>query len=576
MRLHARSFIDVTGKIRSGLGPPAWRALAGASILCTSLCTPALFAQQSPPPTYAVDGTVLDSLTRQPIARALVDGQNDAVLTDSEGRFELHLPAGVNPISVRRPGYQGSTHGGMTTAIMVRENMSPLTFHLTPSAGITGHVSLATGDAADGFPLTLYRRRSFNGHTQWLSSGVTSTGSDGVFHFVALDAPGSYVLCSAPSPDRNASGQNAPINAPISGYPGLCFPGGADLTSAIAVPLTLAPGQQAQVEISLPRAMFYPVSISVAAGSGNVNTSFPQIFDRSGLPMTSGISRNQKTGTFEVALPNGSYYAEVNVWGATRLYGRLDFTVAGAPLAGLTVVPMPQRPITVQVSREFTANPQQGPGGQTVGLWGNDSGIGMTMRPADNPLVGDMGVNLRRSPDSGLLEMYVPSQGTYWLEPQAFGTDVYVSSMTSGNTDLLQQPLVIGPDNGAPEIGITLRNDVGWLECSAKAPVAATPAADTTDAELRPVFVYAIPQSPNPRRIYQSVTQVPNGANFPLPLPPGNYLVVAFDQDHEIDLDDREEMSKLASQGQTVTIEPGATMQLQVAPISADEQEAQQ
>lgn len=572
MRLHARSFIDVTGKIPAVPGSAAGRVLVVAAILCT----PGLFAQQSPP-TYAVDGTVLDSLTQQPIARALVEGRDDAVLTDSEGRFELHLPAGVAPISVRRPGYQGSGFGvtGTSTLIAVREKMSPLTLHLTPSAGITGQVSLASGDAADGLRLMLYRKRSFNGHTQWLPSGGVETGSDGAFHFVGLDAPGSYVVCSVPSPDRNGiSGQNASV----FGYPGLCYPGGGDVNAAIAAPLTLTPGQQAQVEISLPRQRFYPVSISVAAGSGNVNSSFPQIFDRSGLPMNFEIHRSRQTGTFETALPNGSYYAEVQVWGTPRLYGRLDFTVAGAPLAGLTVVPVPLRPIAVQVDREFTANPQQGPGGSATVHWnGNrEPGISMSIRSADNPLGGDMGVNMQRSSDTGIYEMEMPSQGTYWLEPQVYGATAYVSSMTSGNTDLLQQPLVVGPGNTAPDIEITLRNDVGWLECNAKASAAETPAADASDTELHPIFVYAIPQLPNPRRVYQSVAQLPNGASFPLALPPGSYLVVAFDQSRDIDLDDRDEMSKLASQGQTVTIEPGATAQLQVAPMSNNEQEAAQ
>ena len=54
---------------------------------------------------YPVKGVVLNSVTHQPVARALVDAHEAAVLTDNDGRFELSLPAGGAQISVRRPGY---------------------------------------------------------------------------------------------------------------------------------------------------------------------------------------------------------------------------------------------------------------------------------------------------------------------------------------------------------------------------------------------------------------------------------------------------------------------------------------
>ena len=62
----------------------------------------------------------------------------------------------------------------------------------------------------------------------------------------------------------------------------------------------------------------------------------------------------------------------------------------------------------------------------------------------------------------------------------------------------------------------------------------------------------------------------------PLPLPPGKYLVLAFEKQREIDLDDAEAMSRLAAQGQTVTIQPGATLDLQVDPIRDGDEEAPQ
>jgi hypothetical protein len=67
-----------------------------ASIRCVAQTTPAMFT---------VSGVVKNSLTGQPIPRALVNAQTDAVLTDSEGRFELRLQEGGAWLQVRRPGY---------------------------------------------------------------------------------------------------------------------------------------------------------------------------------------------------------------------------------------------------------------------------------------------------------------------------------------------------------------------------------------------------------------------------------------------------------------------------------------
>jgi hypothetical protein len=59
-------------------------------------------------------------------------------------------------------------------------------------------------------------------------------------------------------------------------------------------------------------------------------------------------------------------------------------------------------------------------------------------------------------------------------------------------------------------------------------------------------------------------------------LPPGKYLVVGFEKAREIDLDNADAMSRLAAKGQTVTIQAGATLNLQVDPIGDGEEEAAQ
>lgn len=261
-------------------------------------------AAQDAPATFPVDGVVENRLTHQPIARALVESASDAVLTDNEGRFELHLPNGNAYLSARRPGYQGMGDGRPPAqlGVNVSANMPPLTIALTPAASITGHVTLSTGDEADGLQFTLFSRQIEQGHSHWRSVGNAVTDNDGTFHLPALAAPAAYILCTEHSLDREVVPSQ---DAPIFGFPAACYPGGTDLNSAIAAPLALTPGQQAQIEISLTRQRFYPVSISVAGPT--VTRPLPvQIFDRSGRPSNFSLSFNNRNGTWESMLPNGT------------------------------------------------------------------------------------------------------------------------------------------------------------------------------------------------------------------------------------------------------------------------------
>jgi hypothetical protein len=578
MRFAVSSFTQVARRIAAPSAPIAFQVLIGASIFWAQASLAPLCAAQETPATYPVDGVVENSLTREPIARALVQSNQDAVLTDSNGHFVLQLPAGAARITVRRPGYEGGTYGVRETMHIVKvgPGISPLTFFLTPSAGITAHVTLSSGDAADGLQFMLYRKRIVDGRSRWMQEGNWATGSDGVLRLPSLEAPASYVLCSSPSPDHLST---TGARAQVSGYPAACYPGGADLASATASPLRLAPGQQAQMEISLTRQPFYPITISVAGST--IHPGVPQVFDRSGRPMTFAMNTNQN-GSFQVSLPNGSYYAEVRSWGPSEFYAGRDFTVSGAPV-GLTLVPTPTHQITVEVHTEFTANPDRSPspvihmGIVGAGNRAVEPPINLSLIPADKPLAGPFGVNFRHpegSSDSNLYEMDAPTQGTYWIEASRF--DSYVSSMTSGATDLLREPLVISAGSSVQPIEITLRNDVGWLQLSARAPSVEASTDSSGAGDLSPVSFYCIPLSPNQRRIYQAAVQAPFQETASLPLPPGSYSVVAFENEHEIDLDDQDEMSRLATHAQTITIQPGATAEIQMDPISGGEQEASQ
>jgi len=553
-------------------------ATAGCAFALISPYRPARSQEQPPSDTvtYPVDGVVENSLTHQPIARVLVSSMSDEVLSDNEGRFELHLPAGMGEIRLRRPGYGGGGFMSMMMPdmphrIIVAAGMAPLILYLTPAASIVAHVTLSSGDEPDGVRFTLYRRQAVNLYAQWAPIGNTVSDSQGDVRFPALSAPASYVFCSAASSDH--AGPAAP-GVRVYGYPGLCFPGGIDFASAIAAPLKLGPGQDAEFDVALDRQPFYPVTISVS-GAGQNPAPFIQVHTASGEPTDFATYRDGPNGPTVFHLPNGSYYAEASAGRGldSRRYARVDFTVAGGPVSGLMLVPVPVQPLSVEIRRDFTASTgedSQPPAGfRLPGNFPNDSGLPDDSSPAVNislvpPLDTAMGSVLggalrhATSAPEGDYLWDITAQGRFRVQVNSFGP-YYVSSITMGATDLARDLLVIGPGGSTQPIEIVLRNDFGQLLCTYAPPPSSSAPSAPAAIDFNPVFVYAIPLFPSVERLHQGIARAAGQPSIPLALPPGSYLVVAALGPQQIDLDDAPLMSRLNAAGQKVTIQPGQT-----------------
>ena len=153
--------------------------------------------------TYPVHGVVLDSITHQPIARALVEEQSDAALTDSNGRFELQLPSQIVTITARRPGYDAQSDA--TRTLQVSASTPEVTFQLTPHAFITGHLELPDEADAAGMQVAAYRARMRHGVRTWEFAGAAIARSDGSFRLVPPQS-GIFILRTYPVAEN--SGQS--------------------------------------------------------------------------------------------------------------------------------------------------------------------------------------------------------------------------------------------------------------------------------------------------------------------------------------------------------------------------------
>jgi hypothetical protein len=545
-----------------------YRVRAGFATICAlGTLILACHAQESPA-TYPVRGVVLNSLTKRPIARALVDGQSDAALTDNDGRFEINLTEGMTQINVRRPGYNNST-GAMMMAhpVKVGPDMHELTFYLTPQASIVVHVAVSGGDAADGIRFIAYRKRINQGHGMWAMQGSYTTDSDGNLRLMNLDAPAAYILCSTPAEESTAP---ARLGKTIYGYPPVCYPGVTDLSTAS--PLPVSPGQQVEAEINLARQPFYPVSILLpnrAQGQPTGVTIADQSWGGIGFPAR--VTSQQ--GIAEANLPNGHYYAESRSNnGKTVSYGRVDFQVTGGPVMGLSLVVHPLNPIVVEIHRDFTANQPTNSGGFGYSQFGglvsleNDTnpGLNLNLIPVESSRLS-MGNSPLRHPDSSSdsshFEMDNVLPGTYRVETSAYTG--YVASIGSGGADLAREPLVVGAGGAVAPIEITLRNDSGSISGTVNQSSPPNSASSSGAGETSMIFAYAVPQFPTTAQIAMSVIMGSGQINFGN-LAPGTYRVAAFDRPEEIDVDDPQTMARLTSQGQAVTVDAGSTASVQL------------
>jgi Carboxypeptidase regulatory-like domain len=163
-------------------------------------------------------GSVMDTVTKKPIAGALVDLDGDPPRqgsspaaghqqnargaeqrTDANGEFTFrHVSWDSHFFSLTKNGYTSATDDGIEYSsyeVHPGQQMGPLRMFLTPAAELAGHVTSDTGAALKGVALTLYSERAEDGRRVWMRQKETSTDAQGFYSFPGLKY-GHYVVVS--------------------------------------------------------------------------------------------------------------------------------------------------------------------------------------------------------------------------------------------------------------------------------------------------------------------------------------------------------------------------------------------
>jgi hypothetical protein len=535
------------------------------AITLFSSAFPKLEAQSATPIELPdrIRGVVINSVTHEPISRALVLSPDNsfATMTDDRGRFEFTFPPSesqqapaFNTGNVRiYQGFQRTSDNPTAftstrpTALTARKvgflnreipldisdlnsAQQILTISLVPEARIVGHVTLTSSDGSDKMRVSLYRRNVRERQEHWDLVSNTMTRADGEFRLADL-SPGSYKLLTLEQLDLDPLTFDP--RGQLFGFPPLYYPSASDFDTAAII--RLAPGETFQPTMSPTKRAYYRVKLELTSPPAEPRIQiyvWPQAHPGPGY----ALGYNRRDGAIEGSLPDGTYTLKVTNYGAPMMAGELNFTVGGAPVSGPAVTLVSGISIPINVREEFQHN-QTSPAPDFSTTFTGPSAVAPNARrpnylqvmlwPDEQFGLSSQPVSLRPptgpEDESLIIDNVLP--GRYRV---IVNTSVgYVASVVSGNTDLLHQPLVVGIGGSVPALEIIMRDDGAEVDGTIDST---NGTAEPSTATTQPLgFVCLAPTDRMDDRCKIAWTNVDGTFTFQQ-IAPGSYRALAMDR----------------------------------------------
>ncbi|HTZ46286.1 MAG TPA: hypothetical protein VMH20_01750 [Verrucomicrobiae bacterium] len=493
-------------------------------------------------------GQVLNSVTKEPVPHALVTlmGQQYAMFTDDQGRYEFQIHAGgkmglvvargspsgsvfINRlVTARKPGYLDSqrTARSATRPRSTRETSSDMTIYLVPEALLVGHVDVPGSEGEVRIDCELYRREMHGGRQVWSTSGSSTTWGNGECRFSDL-SEGTYKLITREQMDRDSLAQVP--GGPLFGYPPVYYPNTTDFSAAGDI--AVKAGQTAQVNVTVARHAYFPVRL----GTRNAPLGLPvtlTVWPMGHWGPGWSLGYNPAEQTIEGMLPSGNYTVEAYSRGEPGATGIANFSVKGAPVEGPGLIFVPNPSITVTVRQEFYAN-------RGTSDNGDASNPRVAARRAGNIHIALSALDESGAPQDVQAQPVEGSQGREYTIPSVcpgrYRVDVsvasggYTAAIESGGKDLMNQPLVVPLGGAVPPIEITTRDD--GAEVDGTVTDSSSDGASVSGMQtVSQHFIYLVPAN----GAQGQMTVVAENGNFSFTqIPPGDYFLVAFAEQQE-------------------------------------------
>ncbi len=494
------------------------------------------------PKAYSYSGQVVNSVTGEPISRALVQlGSQHGALTDHNGNFEFDdVVEDGGAAYASKPGYFPKDSVAITQS-------GPVILRLIPEAIVSGTVTDQNGQPIQDLPIHLKSLDVRNGLTHWRQIQSTTTNVEGEFRFAELQA-GKYRLASSFQTEGFPEAASSVAFVPVD-YPPV---GGDEANGA----LTLSAGDHVEANMSPASEKLYPVT-GVVHGRAGRGMSF-EVETKDGEPVSPVLRLNRETGKFQLMLASGSYrlkvhsFVEPQQWSGTR-----EISVEQAAIEGVSITLQPLATIPVEIGYQSVNTDEQNahsssPPSLVLALESNDAGAPYRMYPALT-LSHSGGGQRPESDDPLIIRDVEPGRYAVQAHVQA---PWYVASVSCGNVDLTREPLVMAAGAPGCTMRATLRNDSASVKWSITSN-------DTTSASRQANSVLVIPLSNLTQEGYWVFSTAEGSFEG---LAPGRYLVMAMKHQQELPYRNAEALQRYFPFGQEVTLTPNgkAEMQLQL------------
>ncbi len=496
---------------------------------------------------FSVSGTVVNSATGEPVGRALVrilGPQPQSCFTDGDGHFQMDgLFAGRFPVFAQKPGFLGNQ--SRPQMMTIGANSDSVVLQLIPQSAISGRVLDVNEQPIEHMQLRLIYLDMRDGHKRLESRGYAETGDDGRYRFANLE-PGTYYLAAGPGEDHTRL--LAADERPKSGYPLVFYPGVPDRSSA--APLQLSGGQQMHADFAMALQPNYQVSGTVS-GLQSAQGVAVQFFDTSGDDLAIPVKFNAATGRFTAeSVTAGSYVVKAfaQLPNQQSLHAEAHVTV-GANSESLHLALEPVSSIPVQVRMESHNSTQQpanaGPPPVSVRLLPEDVASPEAYGSLLQPRPGQFQFVVQNV-EPGRYEAVISPHGGW-----------YVASATYGQANVLTELLNVLPGGAVSPLDIVLRDD------------AATLSGNVKSFSNVPLSATIIALADGARTPY--IAQAPSGDFTLSGLPPGDYLVFAFDKIAGLEYGNLDALEPYSSHAAKVTLAPNQKTQITLDLISTGE-----
>lgn len=427
-------------------------------------------AQQLPSQSMELHGKVINSVTGEPVGRALVEvsaAVQKAQFTGADGTFVFtDLPPGNYWPLARKPGFfdDSETQGAAPTPLLASGQNEPIVLKLLPEAVIFGDVRDDNGAPLEGVMARAEQWQMVNGERQLVPAGSAPTDDEGNFRLAAL-RPGRYYLSFASTNNGSWSTtyQLTSKRQEEEGYAPQFYPGVPDLESASAIEIRA--GARLHVAETLSRQRLFQVA-GVVRGADPASGFNLTLANPLGDMVQKRVRLDPKTGQFQISgVPRGSYLLEATAnqrpqgrvasSGLLRIAqeDRLPLTAMlplrlESDISGLVLVLGRGSSVDVQVRDEIS-----GEGVHQVTLQMKPQGFPRSASWVTVPRApGDRGAPAR-------FEGLAP--GAYSVSG-ALNGPWYIASMRCGSTDLFRDDLTLSA-GATPPIEVVLRDDGAQL-----------------------------------------------------------------------------------------------------------------